>query len=87
MSDQINILKIINKVETIKDDPFHYLEHYEGEDTYKLRIGDFFSFKRIGEDFSLGLKMLFKGKFKLRSPKVRRQKEIDRIFRATLSDK
>ncbi len=25
----------------MKDDPFHYLEHYEGGDVYKLRIGDY----------------------------------------------
>ena len=33
--------RIIEKVEGIKDDPFHYLEHYEGADVYKLRIGDY----------------------------------------------
>ena len=54
---------------------------------YKLKVGDFFSFKRIGEDASLGLKMFFKGKLKLLSPKVRRQKEVKGIFKKTLSDK
>ncbi|MBI4116223.1 type II toxin-antitoxin system RelE/ParE family toxin [Candidatus Pacearchaeota archaeon] len=33
-------LRILNKLEEIKDNPFHYLEHYEGEG-YKLRIGDY----------------------------------------------
>ena len=33
--------RILNKVEAIKDDPFHYLEHYEGADVYKLRVGDY----------------------------------------------
>ena len=32
---------IARKVDSIKSDPFHYLEHYEGEDVYKLRIGDY----------------------------------------------
>lgn len=33
-------LRIVNKLEQIKENPFHYLEHYEG-DYYKIRIGDF----------------------------------------------
>ena len=32
--------RIFNKVESIKDNPFHFLEHYEGK-YYKLRIGDY----------------------------------------------
>ncbi|PKP60414.1 MAG: hypothetical protein CVT88_03090 [Candidatus Altiarchaeales archaeon HGW-Altiarchaeales-1] len=32
--------RIVRKVD-IKSDPFHYLEHYEGNDVYKLRIGDY----------------------------------------------
>ena len=34
-------IRISKKVRTIKEKPFHYLQHYEGEDTYKLRIGDY----------------------------------------------
>ena len=33
--------RILDKVEKIKDDPFHYLEHYESADVYKLRIGNY----------------------------------------------
>ena len=33
--------RIVNKVNTIKDSPHHFLEHYEGEDFYKLRVGDY----------------------------------------------
>lgn len=33
--------RIINKIENIRNNPFHYLEHYEGADVYKLRIGDY----------------------------------------------
>ena len=35
------IPRVIKKVESICLNPFHYLEHYEGEDVYKLRIGDY----------------------------------------------
>ena len=31
--------RIINKVNSIKDNPYHFLEHYEGADFYKLRVG------------------------------------------------
>jgi len=33
-------LRIINKFEQVKENPFRYLEHYEGR-YYKLRIGDY----------------------------------------------
>jgi len=33
--------RIARKIDSIKSDPFYYLEHYEGEDVYKLRIGDY----------------------------------------------
>ncbi len=33
-------LRILDKLEEIKENPFRYLGHYEGE-YYKLRIGDF----------------------------------------------
>ena len=42
--------RIARKVDSIKSDPFHYLEHYEGEDTHKLRIGDYRAL--IDVDFS-----------------------------------
>ncbi len=32
--------RIFSKVESIKENPFHFLEHYEGK-YYKLRIGDY----------------------------------------------
>lgn len=32
--------RIFRKVESIKNDPFHFLDHYEGK-YYKLRIGDY----------------------------------------------
>ena len=31
--------RIVRKVDSIKDKPFHFLEHYEGDDFYKLRVG------------------------------------------------
>ena len=33
-------LRILNKLDEIKENPFHYIEHYEGE-YYKIRIGDY----------------------------------------------
>jgi len=33
--------RIVERVKETKEDPFHYLEHYEGEKLYKLRIGDY----------------------------------------------
>lgn len=33
--------RIVLKVKEIKEDPFHYLEHFEGKDYYKLRVGDY----------------------------------------------
>ena len=32
--------RIFKKVESVKENPFHFLEHYEGE-YYKLRIGNY----------------------------------------------
>jgi len=32
--------RIINKFEDIKENPFRYIEHYEGK-YYKIRIGDY----------------------------------------------
>jgi mRNA interferase RelE/StbE len=33
--------RIVLKVKFIRNDPFYYLEHYEGDDFYKLRVGDY----------------------------------------------
>ncbi len=33
--------RIIEKINLVMEDPFHYLEHFEGADLYKLRIGDY----------------------------------------------
>lgn len=33
--------RIVNKVNAITDNPFHFLEHYEGLDFYKLRVGSY----------------------------------------------
>jgi mRNA-degrading endonuclease RelE of RelBE toxin-antitoxin system len=32
--------RIVSKIKSIKENPFHYLEHYGGKG-YKLRIGDY----------------------------------------------
>ena len=54
---------------------------------YKLKIGDFFSLKKIGEDASLGLKMFIKGKLKLLPHKIRGQKEVKGLFQRVFPDK
>lgn len=33
--------QILNKLNKLKEDPFYYLEHFEGESYYKLRIGNY----------------------------------------------
>ena len=35
------ILRVVKKFDLVTEDPFRYLEHYEGENLYKLRIGDY----------------------------------------------
>jgi mRNA-degrading endonuclease RelE of RelBE toxin-antitoxin system len=34
-----NIIK--KRLKLLRDNPFRYLEHYEGENCYKFRIGDY----------------------------------------------
>ena len=34
-------LRITRKLQTIKENPFRFLEHIEKENLYKLRIGDY----------------------------------------------
>ena len=34
-------LRIVNKLKQVKQNPFHYLEHFEGGKCFKLRIGDY----------------------------------------------
>ena len=33
--------RIVEKVGKLREEPFSYLEHYEGKDYYKLRIGNY----------------------------------------------
>jgi len=46
--------RIIDKFEKIKENPFRYIEHYEG-DYYKIRIGDY----RALVDIDFERKILF----------------------------
>ena len=34
-------LRVLKKLDMVAEDPFRYLEHYEGAGVYKLRIGDY----------------------------------------------
>ena len=47
-------LRIISKLEKIKEDPIRYLQHYEG-DYYNIRIGDY----RILIDIDFDRKILW----------------------------
>ena len=38
--DTESATRILNKIEFLKENPFRYVEHYEGE-YHKLRIGDY----------------------------------------------
>ena len=33
--------RIKNKLRELKEDPFRFLEHFEGSNYYKLRVGDY----------------------------------------------
>ena len=35
------IKRIFDKIDEVKEDPFRFLEHFEGQNFYKLRIGDY----------------------------------------------
>lgn len=35
------IKRVFKKLDLVKEDPFRFLEHFEGENVYKLRIGDY----------------------------------------------
>ena len=48
-------LRITRKVHDVKDRPFHFLEHFEGADFFKLRIGSY----RLLIDVDLHKKILF----------------------------
>ncbi|MEK6903930.1 MAG: type II toxin-antitoxin system RelE/ParE family toxin [Nanoarchaeota archaeon] len=47
--------RIVLKVKEVQEDPFHYLEHYEGNSYHKLRVGDY----RMLVDVDLENKVLF----------------------------
>lgn len=34
-------IRIKNKLRLLKENPFHFLEHFEGDSCHKLRIGDY----------------------------------------------
>lgn len=47
-------LRILDKLDSLKEDPFRYLKHYEGMDVYKFRIGRY----RMLIDIDSKLKLL-----------------------------
>ncbi len=40
-SDKTISERITQRLRLLKENPFRYLEHYEGDDFYKFRIGDY----------------------------------------------
>ena len=40
-ADKNLVERIIKKLEEVRENPFRYLEHYEGDKCHKLRIGDY----------------------------------------------
>ncbi|MEX2017496.1 MAG: type II toxin-antitoxin system RelE/ParE family toxin [Candidatus Pacearchaeota archaeon] len=55
--------RILKKINEVKEDPFRYLKHYEGDEGYKLRIGDY----RAIIDIDFQAKILFVRVFDKRS--------------------
>ena len=35
------IRRVLDKFDLLAQDPFRFLEHYEGENVYKFRVGDY----------------------------------------------
>ena len=35
------IERVLKKIDAVKEDPFRFLEHFEGEKAYKLRVGGY----------------------------------------------
>ncbi|MBU2496837.1 MAG: type II toxin-antitoxin system RelE/ParE family toxin [Nanoarchaeota archaeon] len=34
-------IRVVKKLDFVKENPFRYLEHYEAKKLYKLRVGDY----------------------------------------------
>ena len=47
--------RIVGKIKQLKENPFRYLEHYEGDTCFKLRIGNY----RALIDIDFSNKILF----------------------------
>ena len=47
--------RIKKKLRDVGENPFHFLEHYEGDKVYKVRIGDY----RVLVDIDVNRKLLF----------------------------
>lgn len=45
--------RILTKIKLLKLEPFSYLQHYEGDDYYKLRIGDYRALINVDQARSL----------------------------------
>ncbi|MBU0629278.1 MAG: type II toxin-antitoxin system RelE/ParE family toxin [Nanoarchaeota archaeon] len=55
----ILIQRVLSKMDIVMQDPFHFLEHYEGENLYKLRIGDYRALIEVNSEQKLLLVQVF----------------------------
>jgi mRNA interferase RelE/StbE len=63
-----NIIKrVLDKFGEIVKDPFRFVEHYEGQTLYKLRIGDYRALVDIDSEKSLILVRVFNHRSKIYS--------------------
>lgn len=53
------IQRVLRKFDAVIEDPFRYLEHFEGEGVYKLRIGEYRALIAVNEENKLLLVQAF----------------------------
>jgi len=59
------IKRVTNKFDLLTEDPFRYLEHYEGKDLFKLRIGDYRALVKVNFEGKLLLVQVFNHRSKI----------------------
>ena len=51
--------RVIGKFDLVIEEPFRYLEHFEGQDLFKLRIGDYRALVKVDFEGKLLLVQVF----------------------------
>lgn len=64
--------RVLNKLDVVAEEPFRFLEHFEGHKEYKLRIGDYRALIEVRDEENLLLIKVFdhRGKVYKRSTKI-----------------